>query len=58
MQESHVTQAKCAELRRAAARGIPVPELADTYRVDPATVKRHVWGNCTHTVDEPPMPVE
>lgn len=48
----------CAELRRAAARNRSVDVLAAEYAVDPATVRRHLWGRCQHEIDEPVVPLE
>lgn len=58
MDAGAVSPATCAELRRAAARGRQLRRLADDYRLPYELVKRHVWGQCEHAVDVPPMPME
>ncbi len=58
MNAASVSTATCAELRRAAARGRQLRRLAEDYRLPYEVVKHHVWGDCEHTVDVPPMPME
>lgn len=58
MNDAAVSTATCAELRRAADRGRPLRRLAEDYRLPYAVVKRHVWGECEHTVAVPAMPME
>lgn len=53
-----ISPAECAELRRAAKRGTDFLVLANTYRISYGTVAKHVRGNCSHAVDEPPAPFE
>lgn len=58
MGEKEVTAASCAALRRAAARGTDLDDLAETYDLDLAKIRHHLWGRCSHRVDEPTMPFE
>lgn len=53
-----VSAAECAEIRRAIDRGKSLKELANDYQLEYAVVKHHVWGYCSHQVDEPAKPIE
>lgn len=58
MDSNGVTQAMCAELRRAAKRGRPFDTLATVFDLSYGTVAAHVRGDCDHPVTEPPAPLE
>lgn len=58
MGEDVISPAVCAELRRAAARGTQLQQLATEYELGFEAVQRHVWGTCGHEIDVSPMPME
>lgn len=56
--EPVITAGECAELRRAVNRGNSIQELAERYETEYSIVQHHLWGRCSHDVDEPPAPIE
>lgn len=58
MVETELSAATCAELRRAAKRGRSLLDLEDDYEIRYGVIKRHIWGHCEHSIDEPPAPIE
>lgn len=51
--EKRLTPEECSEVRRRAAEGEPISEIAEQARQSRKTVARHAFGDCSHEISTP-----